>query len=170
MKIQIIGYAGSGKSTLARKLGEFYNIPVIHLDNVKFYGNWQERTNEEQTAILQDFLDKNEDWVIDGNYSKICPQRFEQSDVTIFMNFNRFFCFWSAYKRYRKHRFAPRESCPCNDKFDRAFKNWILFNSRTKARREKIYDNYNKTSGQKYMFKHRRQVNKFLESLEKERI
>ena len=167
MKIQIIGYSGSGKSTLAQKLGEFYNIPVMHLDNIKFYGDWQERTVEEQSAILQDFLDKNDEWVIDGNYAKVCPHRFEESDMTIFMNFNRFKCFWAAYKRYRKHRFSPRESCPCNDKFDKAFAWWILHNSRTKKRKQKLLSNFNKTKGQKLVFKNRKQVDKFLNSLKK---
>ena len=97
MKIQIIGYSGSGKSTLAKKLGELYNIPVLFLDNTKFYGNWEERTVEEQTKLVKEFLDTNADWVIDGNYAKICPERFEMTDMTIYKNFNRFFCFFSAH-------------------------------------------------------------------------
>ncbi len=32
MKIAIIGYSGSGKSTLARKLANFYQLPVLHLE------------------------------------------------------------------------------------------------------------------------------------------
>ena len=72
MKIQIIGYSGSGKSTLARELGKIYNIPVLHLDSTKFYGDWQERTVEEQTKIVQKFMDENDSWIIDGSYGKIC--------------------------------------------------------------------------------------------------
>ena len=40
MKIQICGYSGSGKSTLACALGKKYNIPVLHMDSVNWYGNW----------------------------------------------------------------------------------------------------------------------------------
>lgn len=36
MKIAIIGYSGSGKSTLARKLGNYYNCNVLHLDSIHF--------------------------------------------------------------------------------------------------------------------------------------
>lgn len=39
MKIAIIGYSGAGKSTLARKLGEKYNIDVLHCDAVQFLPN-----------------------------------------------------------------------------------------------------------------------------------
>ncbi len=166
MKIQIIGYSGSGKSTLAKKLGVIYNIPVLHLDNTKFYGDWQERTAEEQTAIVKDFLNNNKNgWVIDGSYSSICPERFEESDITIYMNFNRFKCFWSAYKRYWKHRKVNRDSCPCRDKFDFSFATWILFRGRTKKRKQQHLDNLNKTKGKKYIFKNRKQVNKFVDTL-----
>ena len=86
MKIQIIGYSGSGKSTLARKLGEYYNIPVLHLDSVHFKNNWEERTDEEFNEIVSRFIEENESWIIDGNYSRIAPIRFEISDQLIFLN------------------------------------------------------------------------------------
>ena len=170
MKIQIIGYSGSGKSTLAKQLGEIYNLPVYHLDNARFYGNWQERTVEQQNGIVKEFLASNKDgWVIDGNYSKVCPERFSESDMTIYMNFNRFKCFWSAYKRYRKYKNSPRESCPCNDKFDWKFATWILFRGRTKAKKQGLLKKLNMTKGEKYIFKNRKQVNKFVENLKKQK-
>ena len=92
MRIQIIGYSGSGKSTLARRLGELYGLPVLHLDAVQFYGNWNERSLEEQNALVQKFLEKNEGWVIDGNYARVCPQRFAMADACIFLDFARVPC------------------------------------------------------------------------------
>ena len=81
MKIQIIGYSGSGKSTLAKTLANHYNLPLLYLDAVNFYDNWQERTFEEKNAIVEKFLNDNPDgWVIDGNYSNIGKRRFEESD------------------------------------------------------------------------------------------
>ena len=168
MKIQIIGYSGSGKSTLAKTLAKMYNIPVLYLDNVKFYGDWQAKSDEEQIEAVQKFLDENESWVIDGNYSKICPQRFEMSDMTIFMNFNRFKCFFAARKRAKQYKDYHRESCACNDKFDREFKKWLLIDGRTKERRKKHVANLNKTKGRKVVLKNRRQVNKFISSIQNE--
>ena len=141
---------------------------MLYLDNVKFYGNWQEYSVEEQTNTVQKFLDENESWVIDGNYSKICPQRFEISDMTIFMDFNRFKCFFAAKKRAKKYKYSHRESCACNDKFDWEFIKWILFDGRTRARRKKIIGNLNKTKGKKVVLKNRRQVKKFLNSIQSE--
>ncbi len=168
MKIQIIGYSGSGKSTLAKTLSELYELPILYLDNVKFYGDWEERTTEEQIEIVKQFLANNENWVIDGNYSKICPERFELSDKTIYMNFNRIKCFISAYKRYKKHKSIHRESCNCKDKFDHSFRKWLLFDGRTKERKQKHISNLNKTKGEKIILKNRRQVNNFIKKCKKE--
>lgn len=165
MKIQIIGYSGSGKSTLAKKLSEFYNIPCLYLDTVKYYGNWEARSVEEQTSIVQSFLDDNDSWVIDGNYTKICPSRFENSDMTIYLNYNRFFCYRMCKKRYKLYKDSPRESCNCNEKLDKEFKNWILWDGRTKERKEKHIKHLNKTNGEKLIFKNRRQLNKWLKKI-----
>ena len=165
MKIQIIGYSGSGKSTLAKKLGLFYNIPYLHLDNVQFYGDWQERTLEEQNEIVNKFIQENNNWVIDGNYSKVSPIRFEISDITIFLNYNRFYCYKKCKERYKLHKDSPRESCPCKEKFDLEFKKWILFNGRTKQRRKKHIENLNKTNNQKLIFNNLKQLNKWLKEI-----
>lgn len=59
MKIMIIGTSGSGKSTLAQTLGQRYGVPVLHLDAVHFLPGWVERTPEEETALVEQFLDRN---------------------------------------------------------------------------------------------------------------
>ena len=162
MKIQIIGYSGSGKSTLARKLGEIANIPVLHLDNTHFYGDWQERTAEEQAEIVRNFLAENDSWVIDGNYTSVATERFAMTDITIFMDFPRWRCFWAAYRRARKYRDVHRPDLPCPDKFDRSFRRWILIDGRTKVYKQKHMDNLNATSGEKVVLKNRRQVKAFV--------
>ena len=165
MKIQIIGYSGSGKSTLAKKLSEFYNIPRLYLDTLKYYGNWEERSREDIKKDLQFFLDNNDSWVIDGNYSSVCPSRFEESDITIYLNYNRFFCYRMCKKRYKMYKDVPRESCNCKEKLDKQFKRWILWEGRTNKVKKKHLDNLNKTKGQKLIFKNRRELNKWLEEI-----
>ena len=162
MKIQIIGYAGSGKSTLARRLGEILNVPVLHLDSVQFYGDWQERSVDEKTKIVKKFLSENDSWVIDGNYTIVCPERFYQSDITIFLNYNRFYCYKKARQRYLTHKGRCREDLPCIERFDLTFKYWILFKGRTKAKRNQHFQNLNKTHGKKVIIKNVKQLDKFL--------
>lgn len=162
MKIQIIGFSGSGKSTLAKLLGENLNIPHLHLDRVHFYGDWQERTIEEQSLIVSEFIKKNEDWVIDGNYSAVARERFSMADLTIFLDFNRFTCYWRSLKRYLKHRGKTRDSLGCIEKFDFEFQWWILHQGRTKKRKIKMMENFNINSGRKMIFKNQRALNKWL--------
>ena len=168
MKIQIIGYSGSGKSTLARKLGEIANIPVLHLDNTHFYGDWQERTAEEQSDIVREFMSANDSWVIDGNYTSVATERFAMTDITVFMDFPRWRCFWAAYRRARKYRNTNRPDLPCPDKFDRSFRRWILVDSRTKEFRQKVLSNLNSTVGRKVVLKNRRQVRAFIEEFQRD--
>ena len=163
MKIQIIGYSGSGKSTLAQKLGEIANLPILHLDSTHFYGDWQERTAEEQTEIVRAFLTENDGWVIDGNYTSIATERFEMTDVTVFLDFGKWRCFWSAYRRSVKYRGVPRPDLPCGEKFDRSFRRWLLIDGRTKERQQKHLHNLNATAGCKVVLKNRRQVKAFIE-------
>lgn len=165
MKIQIIGYSGSGKSTLARKLGVFYNIPYLHLDNVNFYGDWQVRSLDEKNRLVNAFLNENPNWVIDGNYSVVSPQRFEESDITIYLAYNRIYCYFKCKKRYKMYKNTSRESCPCKEKFDKEFKKWILYSSRIKKRRMQHKINLNKTKGEKLIFKNVKQLNKWLLSI-----
>lgn len=163
MKIQIIGYSGSGKSTLAKTLANHYNLPYLYLDTVKFHGQWSERTTEEQIEIVRDFLNKNQDgWVIDGNYSNIASDRFEICDKLIFLNYNRIFCFLEAYKRYRKYKNKIRESFSCTEKFDGEFMWWLIYEGRTRKRKKMHQANLNKCNGEKFIFKTRKQLLRYL--------
>ncbi len=165
MKIQIIGFSGSGKSTLAKQLGKHYNLPVLHLDTVQFFGNWEVRPKTEQNNIVEDFMENNPSgWVIDGNYSNLARHRFEQADLIIYLKFNRFICYTRNLFRYLSHRGQVRESLGCVEKFDWEFQRWILFDGRTKEIRQKHQINFNMGKGEKFIFKNSRQVKRFLKS------
>jgi len=129
MKVAIIGYSGSGKSTLAAKMGDIYNCPVLYLDRVHFKDNWIERDDETAKAILKDFMDKNDSWVIDGNYTKLLrDRRLKEADMIVFMSFSRLTCLRQAIKRYRTYQGKTRESMAdnCPEKMDMEFIKWIL--------------------------------------------
>lgn len=166
MKIQIIGYSGSGKSTLAKQLSLLYKLPLLYMDNVQFYDNWKERSLSEQQKQVQTFLTLNTSWVIDGNYMKVVPERFEACDLLIFLNFSRWFCFFSCLKRYLENKGKMRESCLCKEKFDLEFQKWILW----EGRRKKYRKNYERLIHQyKYksiVFHNRKQVDEYIHQLE----
>ena len=106
MKMSIIGFSGSGKSTLAKTLSKHYNIPVMHMDSVHFLAGWKERDNEEFKQMVHDFVYNNESWIVEGNYKSIVPERHNEADLVIFLDYNRLFCYKSARKRYKKYAFT----------------------------------------------------------------
>lgn len=167
MKIAIIGYSGSGKSTIARKLGEYYSCQVLHLDTVQYAPNWIEREYEEKKSDVAEFL-KNDDWVIDGNYSKFFyEERMEKADQIIFMNFNRFNCLWRVFKRYRTYKGTSRPDMTvgCNEKLDYEFILWILRNGRSKAARERYRQVVKKYSNKSVILKNQRDIDNFIKNL-----
>lgn len=170
MKIIIMGYSGSGKSTLAKKLAEAYDIPLLHLDNTKFFGDWQEYNAAEQEQKVTEFICGSESWIIDGNYLSVALERFAMSDISIFLDFNRVFCYFSALSRYLKNRGKSRESCPCIEKFDLEFQKWLLFEGRTKKRRKKMFKLFHQAQGQKLIFKNRKQVERYLKTIQKNNL
>lgn len=139
MKIAILGYSGSGKSTLAKELAAYYEAPVLFLDTVQFLPNWAERDQEEGRSIVFKFMQDNESWVIDGNYSGFLQkERLEQADRILLLTFPRWLCFYRALKRYFDNRNKTRESMAtgCIEKMDLKFIWWILYGGRTKKRRD----------------------------------
>jgi adenylate kinase family enzyme len=166
MKIQIIGFSGSGKSTLAKILAQHYNLPLLHLDTVQFYGDWQVRSRIEQNEKVLNFLKNNpEDWVIDGNYSHLARERFSQADLIIYLKFNRFLCYKRCLIRYLKHRGKIRDSLGCLEKFDWEFQKWILFSGRTISIKNKHRENFELGMGEKVLLKSPFALRKFLKTI-----
>lgn len=167
MKIAVLGYSGAGKSTLAGVLAKHYDIPVLYLDTVQFLPDWEIRAEDEKKKIVFDFM-QNESWVIDGNYRSLYKkERLEQADKILILSFNRFFCLFSALKRYYDNQGKNRESMAdgCIEKFDFDFAMWILFKGRTFRRRKgykEIYETYREKT---IWFKNRNQVNEYINSL-----
>ena len=159
MKIVIIGYSGSGKSTLAKTLGEHYKIPVLHLDSVHFKPGWEERNDDNSNQIVRDFIAKNDSWVIDGNYRKIAPERFELADQIIFLNYNRFFCLKSVLKRYNENKGKTRMDLAegCIEKIDFPFLWWVFYKGRTKERRNRLIT-YTRNHQNSLIFTNRKQL------------
>lgn len=164
MKIAIIGYSGAGKSTLAHKLGICYKCEVLHLDSIHFASGWIERTDEEMAADVRLFMEK-ENWIIDGNYSSILYQRrMDKANQIVFMNFNRFYCLWRAYKRYRIYKGMTRPDMAdgCYEKFDWEFIRWILWEGRSKKAKKRYHSTIADYPDKTIVLKNQAQLDRFL--------
>ncbi|MBQ7908768.1 MAG: DNA topology modulation protein [Elusimicrobiaceae bacterium] len=168
MKIAIIGYSGSGKSTLARKLAEKYHIYVLHFDAVHFKPNWEIRSDVVKKKMTQVFMDIHDSWVIDGNYSKLYfDRRMEEADEIILLQFNRFSCFYRAWRRSKVYadKTRPDMGDGCKEKFDLEFMKWILWKGRTKETKER-YRSVVKSYPQKVtVIKNQKQLDRYIQSV-----
>lgn len=173
MKIAVIGYSGSGKSTLAGKLGRLYNCPVLYLDTIQFEAGWKERDVESAINMVKKFMDENNKWVIDGNYTKFLrAKRLDEADKIIFLNFSRWTCFYQAYKRYCNYKGKTRESMAegCDEKLDYEFIKWILCDGRSMERKRQYADTIRKYGPKTAVLKNRVQVEVFLQELQQNKI
>lgn len=79
-RIAIMGPTNAGKSTLAAAISKKLGIPAIHLDQFRHLPDtdWQVRPDAEFHA-LHDAAILEPEWVIEGNYSVLMPQRFARA-------------------------------------------------------------------------------------------
>lgn len=99
-RICIIGPSSSGKSTLSERLGRRLNYPVLYMDKIAHipHTDWK-RCPIEQTIQEHDTFIQQDQWIVEGNYAKMMPQRFKRADMVIFHQFNRFGCLWRYIRR-----------------------------------------------------------------------
>lgn len=167
MKIAILGFSGSGKSTLAKQLSEHYNIPLLYLDCVNFKENWVLRNRDEGRRIVDEFM-QNENWVIDGNYRSLYQkERLEQADQIIILKYNRFVCMKGAFKRNIIYKGRVRESISsgCTEKMDFEFFLWIIYKQYSKKRKNHFKAIQSQYQTKTLLFKSRKQLNHYLETL-----
>jgi adenylate kinase family enzyme len=86
-RIVILGPTNAGKSTLADAIGRKLAIPAIHLDLFRHlpHTDWLERPDAEFGALHDAAIGKP-DWVMDGNYSRLLPQRFAAATGVIVLD------------------------------------------------------------------------------------
>lgn len=99
-RIAIIGMSGSGKSTFSDKLGRKLNRPIIHLDKEFWTSAWKKRysSREEWNNLIREWV-KQDQWIIDGNYSSSLEVRLNRADTIIFFNLPKWLCLWRAFVR-----------------------------------------------------------------------
>lgn len=161
MKIAILGYSGGGKSYLADSLSQLNRIPVMHLDTVKYDKHWNARNKDVVLNEVSAFM-KQENWIIDGNYSALYQkERLLKADRIIIVKLSALKCFYNCIKRekeYRKNGFV--------NSLNLEFISFVLFGGRTKKRRLH-YKDIEVTHNQKTtVIKSKRRMNKFIKEWE----
>lgn len=147
-RILIIGSAGSGKSTLAKELGKVLNLPIIHLDKYYWKPNWIPTPDDEWNQFIAEVVNQ-EEWIMDGNYSRTLDLRLKRADTVIFLDLPRILCLYRIFKRRIKYHGKTRpdlnEECP--EKLDWEFIKWV-WNYRKRSR-PKILNMLEQAKGEK---------------------
>jgi len=167
MKILVLGYSGAGKSTFAKKLQLHYEIPLLYLDTIHFEANWVERSDENMENDMKRFMSHNESWIIEGNYRKVCKDRYDLADQIFIFKRQRLVCLYGVVKRRIKHHKTPRESIAtgCKEKLDLSFLLWVLFTGRTRKRRAYFDLIEKKYSNKVKIFKYKHQIKRYLKDI-----
>jgi adenylate kinase family enzyme len=116
-RVVIIGSPGAGKSTLARDLGRILHMNVVHLDRVFWGHGWKKKPRKTRIDILQEIVQINDRWIIEGTYLGSSKPRLEAADTIIFLDTMALVCLYRIFKRHFNdeviHRAIPDG---CHDK------------------------------------------------------
>ena len=121
-RIIVIGSPGAGKSTFARKLKDKTGLPLYYLDMIFHQPDRTTVTREEFDRRLKAIL-ATDRWIIDGNYQRTLPLRFEACTDVFFLDYPLDQCLEGASSRVG----TPREDLPwVEQEFDSEFRQYIM--------------------------------------------
>ena len=86
-RISVVGTTGSGKTTIARKLSICLGIPHIELDAIHWGVNWEPLAVDQFRVQTSQALE-GDDWVVDGNYSKVRDIVWGRADTVIWLDYS----------------------------------------------------------------------------------
>ena len=160
MKVAVLGYAGSGKTYLSDCLSEKKNIPVLHLDDIKWDKEWKPIDDSDVLPKVADFMAK-EDWIIDGYYTYLMiDERLQRADKIVLIQLPRMTCFSRAVKRTK----SRIQDGYAND-MNWWFVKFTLFGCRNKERRSYYAEIAEKYKDKTVVLKTKRQVEEFMRSI-----
>jgi adenylate kinase family enzyme len=135
-RIMICGPSNAGKSTFAAAIARKLGVPAVHLDQLHHLPNtnWVPRP-EEDFARLHDDAILGDAWVMDGNYSRLMPQRLERATGIILLGDNRY----ANLRRYVVRTLFQRDRVGNLEGNEDSLKwfmvRWIMFTSQKSVRR-----------------------------------
>ena len=160
MKVAVLGYAGSGKTYLSDYISEKKNVPVLHLDSIKWDKEWKPVDDAAVLPQVSEFMAKD-NWIIDGYYKYLLyDERLEQADLIVLLLLPQLTCFYRAVKRTK----SRRKDGYRND-LNWWFIKFTLFGCRNKERRQTYAEISEKYKDKTVVLKTKRQVDEFMKNI-----
>jgi adenylate kinase family enzyme len=99
-RICILGPSNSGKSTLAQAIGRKRGLPTIHLDQLFHHPHtdWRPRP-EAEFLDLHDKAIQQEQWVMEGNYTRSIGLRLKRATGVILLDLSTAISLFRYFRR-----------------------------------------------------------------------
>ena len=171
-RVIVIGTSCSGKTTFADNLAAKLNCGRIELDALNWLPDWQERSHEEFRALAREAV-VAEQWVMDGNYTRLRDITWSRATTLIWLNYPLSTVIRQWFQRTWQRAYHKEELFGGNyETFRRAFFSrdslliWILKTYHSvRARYRIIFDENQYEALEKIEFRHPRQAQAFLDTL-----
>jgi len=123
-RINVVGTSGSGKTTFARQLATTLSIDYIEMDAIFWLKDWGCPSDAEFFPKLAAALDQ-ENWVLDGNYSRTIPIKWARVDTVIWLDFSFPRTLWQAIKRSTSRALSQQELWPNTGNKESFQRSWL---------------------------------------------
>lgn len=111
-RINVIGTSGSGKSTFGRKLADALEVEYIEMDALFWGPNWTEMPDGLFFPKVEAALSGKDGWVLDGNYTRTIPVKWEDVDTVIWIDLPFWLNLNQSVKRALKRVRSQEEMWP----------------------------------------------------------
>ncbi|OGE87847.1 MAG: hypothetical protein A3J07_04005 [Candidatus Doudnabacteria bacterium RIFCSPLOWO2_02_FULL_49_13] len=110
-RIAIIGISASGKSVFGRELARKTGLPLIHMDQLFWQGNWQEVPEAEYLEKHQEIIGQDR-WIIEGYIEESMADRLKRADQIVYLDYPGWLCTLRLIRRWFIHRRSARSELP----------------------------------------------------------
>lgn len=110
-RINIVGNSGSGKTTVGRALAALLQLPFHEIDAAFWQPNWTMSSDEELLLQIRQVTD-NKAWVLDGNYSRSIPVKWQRVQLVIWIDTSFLRNMWQILRRTLSRTLTGKELWP----------------------------------------------------------
>ncbi|WP_425671049.1 adenylate kinase [Vibrio owensii] len=107
-RINVVGSSGNGKSTFSKQLAMKLGVTYIEMDRLFWLPDWKELDDETFFDKVVD-VTQQDAWVLDGNYSRTQPYKWQKVDTIIWLDYSRSITTYRSVTRAIKRAWTQEE-------------------------------------------------------------